>query len=167
MASSDSEIADLCRQASEWLRRYGGQLEMDFIDESEKRQEEEETDRVLSNIDSLLINGHRHILDQVYNSIGFNQIDDEILRHLVIARISQPMSKRATVEYLKSYFDEDIELHNIYRYMDKLYNTRREEVQKISVEHTKRILGGNVGMLYSFQRMEKAMLSLIEQIQTN
>lgn len=126
VASSDSETADLCRQASEWLRRYGGQLEMDFIDESEKRQEEEETDRVLSNIDSLLINGHRHILDQVYNSIGFNQIDDEILRHLVIARISQPMSKRATVEYLKSYFDEDIELHNIYRYMDKLYNTRRE-----------------------------------------
>ena len=121
---------------------------MDFIDESEKRQEEEETDRVLSNIDSLLINGHRHILDQVYNSIGFNQIDDEILRHLVIARISQPMSKRATVEYLKSYFDEDIELHNIYRYMDKLYNTRREEVQKISVEHTKRILGGNVGLLF-------------------
>ena len=56
MASSDSEIADLCRQASEWLRHYGGQLEMDFIDESEKRQEEEETDRVLSNIDSLLIN---------------------------------------------------------------------------------------------------------------
>ena len=40
VASSDSEIADLCRQASEWLRRYGGQLEMDFIDESEKRQEE-------------------------------------------------------------------------------------------------------------------------------
>ena len=56
VASSDSEIADLCRQASEWLRRYGGQLEMDFIDESEKRQEEEETDRILSNIDSLLIN---------------------------------------------------------------------------------------------------------------
>ena len=56
MASSDSELADLCRQASEWLRRYGGQLEMDSIDESEKRQEEEETDRVLSNIDSLLIN---------------------------------------------------------------------------------------------------------------
>ena len=56
VASSDSEIADLCRQASEWLRRYGGQLEMDSIDESEKRQEEEETDRVLSNIDSLLIN---------------------------------------------------------------------------------------------------------------
>lgn len=39
------------------------------------------------------------MLDQVYDSIGFNQIDDEILRSLVITRVSQPMSKRATVEY--------------------------------------------------------------------
>lgn len=148
VASCDSEIVALCRQASEWIRMYGGQLEMDFIDESEKLQEEEETNRVLSNIDSLLINGHRLILDQVYDSIGFNQIDDEILRNLVIARVSQPMSKRATVEYLKSYFDEDIELHSIYRYMDKLYNTQREEVQRISVEHTRRVLGGNVGLLF-------------------
>ena len=42
---SDSEIADLCRQASEWLRRYGGQLEMDFIDESEKRQDNKVTSK--------------------------------------------------------------------------------------------------------------------------
>ena len=102
----------------------------------------------MSNIDSLLINGHRLILDQVYDSIGFNEIPDEILRNLVVARISQPMSKRATVEYLKSYFDEDFELFNIYRYLDKLYNTQRETVQRISVEHTRRILGGKVGLLF-------------------
>ena len=58
------------------------------------------------------------------------------------------MSKRATVEYLKSYFDEDFELFNIYRYLDKLYNTQRETVQRISVEHTRRILGGKVGLLF-------------------
>ena len=40
VVSSDSEIADICSQDIEWIRRYGGQLEMDFIDESEKRQEE-------------------------------------------------------------------------------------------------------------------------------
>ena len=45
VASSDSEIADLCRQASEWLRRYGGQLEIDFIDESEKRQDNKVTSK--------------------------------------------------------------------------------------------------------------------------
>ena len=84
----------------------------------------------------------------MYDSIGFNEIPDEILRNLVVARISQPMSKRATVEYLKSYFDEDFELFNIYRYLDKLYNTQRETVQRISVEHTRRILGGKVGLLF-------------------
>ena len=148
VAKSDSEADELYFEANQWIRRYGGQLEMDFIDDEVKLREQEETTRVLSNIDSLLINGHRLILDQVYDSIGFNEIPDEILRNLVVARISQPMSKRATVEYLKSYFDEDFELVNIYRYLDKLYNTQRETVQRISVEHTRRILSGKVGLLF-------------------
>ena len=50
--------------------------------------------------------------------------------------------------YLKSYFDEDVRLHNIYRYMDTLYNTQREKVQQISVEHTLRILGGRIGIVF-------------------
>ena len=148
VARNDDEVEELCLEAQQWIRRYGGQLEMDFIDEEAKQQEQEETKRVVSNIDSLLINGHRLILDQIYDSVGFNEIPDEILRNLVIARISQPMSKRATVEYLKSYFDEDIDLFKIYRYLDKLYNSQMEVVQRISVEHTKRILGGKVGLLF-------------------
>lgn len=148
VAKSDVEADELRLEAQQWIGRYGGQLEMDFIDEEVKLQEQEETVRVLSNIDSLLINGHRLILDQVYDSIGFNEIPDGILRNLVIARISQPMSKRATVDYLKSYFDEDIDLFKIYRYLDKLYNSQMGTVQRISVEHTKRILGGRVGLLF-------------------
>lgn len=50
------------------------------------------------------------------------------------------MSKVATVDYLKSYFDEDVQLHNIYRYMDRLYNTQQEKIQKISVSHTSDVL---------------------------
>lgn len=148
VARNDDEVEELCLEAQQWIRRYGGQLEMDFIDEEVKLQEQEETKRVVSNIDSLLINGHRLILDQIYDSIGFNEISDKILRNLVIARISQPMSKRATVEYLKSYFDEDIDLFKIYRYLDKLYNSQMEVVQRISVEHTKRILSSKVGLLF-------------------
>ena len=79
VAKSDSEADELYFEAKQWIRRYGGQLEMDFIDDEVKLREQEETTRVLSNIDSLLINGHRLILDQVYDSIGFNEIPDEIL----------------------------------------------------------------------------------------
>ena len=80
--------------------------------------------------------------------MGFDQIDDEVLKHLVVARISQPLSKAATVEYLKSYFDEDVELHKIYRYLDKLHSTQQEKIQQISVEHTRRILGGKIGVVF-------------------
>lgn len=88
------------------------------------------------------------LLSRIYDDIGFNGIKDEILRHLVIARICQPMSKAATVDYLKSYFDEDVELVKIYRYMDKLYSSQKELVQEISVAHTRKILGGKIGIVF-------------------
>jgi hypothetical protein len=99
-------------------------------------QETIETERMLSKVDSVLINGTQLLLNRIYDHIGFNRIEDDILPHLVIARISQPASKLATVAYLKSYYDEDLELNRIYKYMDKLYATRRELIQQISVEHS-------------------------------
>lgn len=104
--------------------------------------------RVVDNMDSVLINGPQLLLNQVYDSIGFNQIPDDILCHLVIVRVSQPKSKFATVEYLKSYYDEDVDLNHIYRYMDKLYNTQMELAQQISVEHTRKIFGGKIGLMF-------------------
>lgn len=41
-------------------------------------------------MDAVLINGTQLLLDCIYDNIGFNCIPDEILRHLVIARVSQP-----------------------------------------------------------------------------
>ena len=101
---------------------FWGSQELDFDDRRGK--EVEDTKRILNNIDNILINGTQLLLGQVYDSIGFNCIPDEILRHIVIARVSQPKSKLATVDYLKSYYDEDVDLNHIYRYMDKLYNTQ-------------------------------------------
>ena len=145
-SSSEEDIELLCEKARKWIRSYGGQQEFGFNDNL--TQELEETIRVVNNMDAVLINGTQLLLNQVYDSIGFNQISDEILRHLVIARVSQPRSKLATVEYLKSYYDEDVDLNHIYRYMDKLYNTQMEIAQQISVEHTKRIFGGKIGLMF-------------------
>ena len=145
-STSEEEIHSLCDKAAAWIRSFGGQQELDFDDR--KGKEVEETERFLSNIDNVLINGTRLLLDQVYDSIGFNRIPDEILRHLVIARVSQPRSKLATVDYLKSYYDEDVDLNHIYRYMDKLYNTQMELAQQISVEHTRKLFGGKIGLMF-------------------
>lgn len=140
-----TEIEDMFRQAKEWLLRYGGQQSLDFDATEQVRNEYR---KLLSNVDRTLQNAPQIILNRIYDSIGFNSIGDDILRHLVIARVCQPMSKVATADYLKSYFDEDVKLHNIYRYMDKLYSIHRELVQKISVEHTMKILGGRIGLVF-------------------
>lgn len=145
-ASSDTdEIDSLYREASAWISKYGGQQLFDF-DETQKAITE--TRNTISRIERTIQNAPQSILNRIYDSIGFGAIGDDILRHLVVARVCQPLSKVATVEYLKSYFDEDVHLHNIYRYMDKLYSSQRELVQKISVEHTLKILGGCIGLVF-------------------
>ena len=145
-AKADVDVAKLYSDAQRWLATNGGQQSIDF--ENLKGRGIEETERFFGNIDSVLLNGTQLLLGQVYDSIGFNRIDDEVLRHLVIARVSQPMSKLATVEYLKSYYDEDVDLNRIYRYMDRLYKSQQELVQQVSVEHTRKILGGRIGLVF-------------------
>ena len=143
---SEIEADSLYVQARQWLETYGGQQLIDFDDR--RGREREETERVVSNMDSLLINGTQLLLGRIYDSIGFNAIDDDVLRHLVIARLTQPRSKLATVDYLKSYYDEDVDLNRIYRYMDKLHSTQQELAQSISVEHTRSLFGGRLGLVF-------------------
>lgn len=148
VASDEQEVAALCEKGKEWIKSHLGILELDFESADSKALEEERATAVLNNIDAILLNGAKLILDKVYDSIGFNRIGDSVLRNLVAARLCQPMSKMATAEYLKSHFDEDVSLSKIYRYLDKLYNTQQETVQRISVEHTLSVLGGRVEMLF-------------------
>lgn len=143
---TNAEADALCLQARDWIRRYGGQQTIDF--EGEACASENDVDRLVSRIDGVSINGTQLILNHIYDSIGFSCIKDDILRHLVVARICQPSSKLATTSYLRSYFKEDIDLSRIYRYMDKLYNSQMELVQEISITHTRSILGGSIGLLF-------------------
>ena len=148
IASSPEEVDELSRQGQVWIKDHLGIQELDFDGADKKLEEMVTATKFLDNVDSILLNGAKLILDKVYDSVGFNKIPDEVLRHLVVARLCQPMSKLATVDYLKSHFDEDVDLSKIYRYLDKLYNSQQQTVQKISVEHTFSVLGGRVEMLF-------------------
>jgi hypothetical protein len=112
------------------------------------KEEEQTIEHLLSNVENIVLNGTQLILNRVFQRIGFDRIDDELLKHLVVARLCPPSSKAGTVDYLQYYFEEDIELHKIYRYLDRLYNTPQERIQQISVEHTKGILGGTMGLVF-------------------
>lgn len=147
VSKEENEIAELITEGRNWISlQTSGQ---DIFNLAERIAEEKQViEHLVSNIEGILLNGTHLILSRVFNLIGFGSIDDDILKQLVIARLSQPMSKLATVDYLKSHFDEDVQLHKIYRYLDRLYNTQKDKVQEISVNHTKKILGGKVGLMF-------------------
>lgn len=148
-SSKDEEV--LCtmeREAYEYICRYGGQGVLPFESETPIISEEEEAERLFSRIVDIRQDAPHIIFNRVYDGIGFGAIPDNTLRSLAIARICEPKSKVATVEYLKRCFREDYQLHQIYRYMDKLYNTQRELIQQISVEHTRKLLGGKIGIVF-------------------
>ena len=149
--SSDStEIEQMYQIGREWIHSCNGQLDLFFSAEKgeQVRKEKSITCQVLGNVENILINGTQLILDKVYSRIGFDNIQDEVLKQLVIARLCQPSSKSGTVDYLKSHYDEDVHLSKVYRYLDKLYNTQKEKIQQISVEHTRKILGGKIGLVF-------------------
>ena len=145
VSSDPEEIARLEVRARQWMDEYSGQLTLDFDGSAQALREARNT---IARIERTLQNTPQVILGSIYDRIGFGAIGDDILRHLVIARVCHPRSKVATVAYLKSCFDEDVRLHSIYRYMDRLYSTQREKIQQISVEHTMRILGGRIGVVF-------------------
>lgn len=147
VSSDEQELEKLYAKGRERILEQAGKVDI-FKSYQGEAEERLVTDQLLSNIENILLNGSQLILDRVYDLIGFNEIEDDILRHLITARLSQPMSKAATVEYLKSHFDQDLKLHNIYRYLDKLYNTQQEKVQEISVAHTRKVLGGTIGLMF-------------------
>ena len=152
VAKEETEIEVLRQKGLEWIRRRELKIhpELDLYGEERKSREYEMemTERVVANIDSILINGAELILNRVFDRIGFNRIEDDVFRKLVQSRLSFPASKAATVEYLKNYYDEDFDLSRIYCYLDKLNDSHKHLVQDISVHHTMRILGGHIGVMF-------------------
>lgn len=146
--SSDSlEIDNLYLQGKRWVAEQIGGRNM-FLEQVRQDEEKLVVEGLLNKIEHILINGTQLILNPVYQNIGFDKINDDILKHLVVSRICQPQSKVATSDYLKSYFDEDVDLNKIYRYLDKLSDTQKDKIQEISVNHTRKVLGGSIGVVF-------------------
>jgi len=152
VAKDSNEIDSLVNAGHKWISKEESRRhpQLDLYGEEREAcdREREEVRRVLSNVSNILLNGCDLILDRTFDRIGFNRIDDEVFRKLVKARLAYPTSKAATVEYLKNHFDEDVDLSRIYRYLDKLSDHQHEVVQDISVRHTAKLFGGNIGVLF-------------------
>lgn len=92
--------------------------------------------------------GPEIIFGKIYDHIGFDAIEESLFRHLVIARLSFPLSKLKTSEYLYRYQGVRIGIGAIYRFLDKLNSQLKAQVEQIVFNHTKKVLGDNIGVVF-------------------
>ena len=80
-----------------------------------------------------VVEGFHDVFGHLFNTMGFSKIlprkQSEVLREVVLARIANPASKRATQETLTADFGVDIHLDRIYRMMDSLIE-KQEDCQR-------------------------------------
>lgn len=84
--------------------------------------------------------GPEIIFGNLFDRIGFNRIEDELFRHITIARLAYPTSKLKTVDYLYRYRGINVSVDAIYRFLDELSSTHKETVERIAFDYTKKRL---------------------------
>ena len=141
-SSIPNQIENLVRQGEVWIKQYRGIQEIDFTDEKRLITD------VLDSIEHLRQIGLELVLGKIFDEIGFGCIQDEIFRQLVFYRVAYPRSKLKTTEYLYRYRQIDWTEDQVYRYLDKLYHNQKELVQKISYEHTLKVFGGQISIVF-------------------
>lgn len=141
-SSVESEVEGLVCLGEEWIRNYKGTLDIPFNDE------ERIADSVLESVENVTVSGTELLLDRLFSDIGFGVIKDDIFKWLVYSRLCFPASKLKTCDYLLTYHGLEFQVQDLYRYMDKLYNNYKEIIQLISFEHTKKLLGGSINIVF-------------------
>ena len=141
---SDQEISILMLKARSVLKQLEGNLEL-FTDDEESNYE-----HILSSIgnNQIQVIGPELIYGRLFDKIGYNRIADNLFRHLVITRLYNPGSKLKTIDYLRNYLGENRQVHELYRFLDKLNDRFKMEVEDITFAYTKQILKGKVSVVF-------------------
>lgn len=93
-SSVAAEIEVLVSKAQDFIKKYQGLQELDFSNTDEIVQ------TLLNNITAHKLAGIELVLGKIFDEIGFNTIEDELFRDLVLYRLGYPKSKLKTTEYL-------------------------------------------------------------------
>ena len=144
----ESELRSLERKAQQWIDdQRGPKLPFSW-----------EKDDIITDFMSTLANsqvrvyGPELVYGSLYDRIGYNAIDDEMFRHLVVCRLFNPGSKLKTIDYMSRYLHVNKSVDSIYRFVDRLSPAEgcgvKHQVEQISYAQTLKVLGGKVGVVF-------------------
>lgn len=142
-SSSDAVVIEnLIIKAKDFVKTHKGTREFDFTSSSLQ------IETILNSITSHKLVGIDLVLGQIFDDIGFNVIEDELFKDLVLYRLVYPKSKLKTTEYLYRYAQKNYSEDDIYRYLDKLHSKQKELVQQISYGHTRKVLNNEISIVF-------------------
>jgi hypothetical protein len=141
-SAEPATLQALILQGKDWISQRRQLVELDF------EQRDKVFEQLFAGITAVKSVGASMLLGQIFDSIGFNAIKDELFRKLVLSRLCYPVSKLKTTEYLWRYEGYVTDEDKIYRYLDKLNKTQKRTVQCISYKHTLEVLGGHISMVF-------------------
>jgi len=140
-SKNQKQVSLLVQRGEDFIKKASGQVLIEFETKDFSKQ-------VLKSIESVDLAGLNLLLGKVYSDIGFDFLDNDIFKYLVIVRISHPVSKLKTSKYLNRYFSINLSEDKIYRYLDKLYLEQKELIQQISYNHTLKVLNGAISVVF-------------------
>lgn len=143
-ATTQREIETLSNLAKQEIEKLSSQPKL-FEGENDKA-----VDQVFASLQNANIRtvGPEIIFGKIYDHIGFDVINEEMFRHLVISRIAFPLSKLKTVEYLYRYQGASLDIDAVYRFLDKLNSKLKGKVEQIAFSHTKKVLNGDISVVF-------------------
>lgn len=104
-----------------------------------------------------VIKGIHDVYGKLYDELGFNGIitnparnkrSREALKEIVLARIANPDSKRASVQSLEEGFAVHLDLNLVYRMMDKIEDKEVLKLNKLVYAQTKSLFKEKIDVIY-------------------
>lgn len=141
---TEEEITFLYNRARQRIFQMQGSMEL-FA-----HQEDEHLVDFISSLsnDQVQVIGPELIFGRIFDHIGFDVVEGGLFRHLIITRLYQPGSKLKTIDYLARFLGVYKQVDEIYRFLDKLANRLKIQVEQVAFAHTHRVLGGQVNIVF-------------------
>ena len=159
-SKNEDEIEALYQQA---LKRVD-ELENNLFHASHYNQKKDQLKNLLSEVttDNFIPIGDELVFGKLFNDIGCNKIFEDtnnnlrklkeklfLFKSLVISRLLYPGSKLELIHYLEYFKKQDINIYQVYRFLDTLYQDDiKSKIEECVFNHTKKIMSDTITITF-------------------
>lgn len=141
-SKEERKIVELINIAREYIRSNDPQVEFNFNPTSEEILYK----RGIKIVESYLQEAYEY-LDQVYTKIGFDKVNNLILKNFAIIRILEPASKIRSIELLEKYFGIKYKKSSVFREFSKILSLK-DKIAGIAIKYARDRLGFDFSLVF-------------------